>query len=441
MKHEIVALLTLLAFSNPAPSEACLHVLDGRLGPQYLTMVVAWDDGVEDVVIDLSFVSSTPVDQIAFVLPVPSRPTSYDVVERDDVAALRAHVHAYREAPKSQLMGGIIRGDDDGVVVLATQYAGPYEIQPIEGHGEVAATRVRAWLTDAGFGSFPAEAAAYYADRDWTFLAIRTVPGAEMQLREIPALHVRFPARRIVLPMKLLLHTQPYMDLRLYLLTSAPLSDLSLADAEGRGFEVVSETQMVSPDVRGELIMTRGTIRSDAVDPRVGRLISRFAVAAHRDLSVTYLHSEGSNTSRMLPDSTSKLVDVAERRAAWIEDLCFPPLQDGAQLFGGARMPPMPKLSAPDNGELPPWQGPPADPSAPSTATQEQPALTSGARTEQTCKGCASTGATPWPVAILLVWGLAVRRRGGRHDEAAHFSAARGGHGREDVGAASKQDE
>jgi hypothetical protein len=212
--------------------------------------LITFRDGVETLVVESTVENDG--SELAWIIPVPAKPTRYEALEPGFIDTLRVYVgsRVVEGWVRSDLMGffllglfwllsfklfprpytrgswffivvyvivclvvitmfalGGVRGPGapappPGVKVLEAQRVGQYDVALLEA---AEAGAVQAWLDAEGFGALPPEAVSIvqgYVAQGWLFVAARLTPDAPELLRPHP-IAITFPADAPVYPMRL----------------------------------------------------------------------------------------------------------------------------------------------------------------------------------------------------------------------------------------------
>ena len=314
-----------VALAHVPNATACMHAMlkDTPVEPTDFEAVVAWHEGVEDLVLRPSFRGSGK--PIAYVVPVPSSPIDYGMAEPGLFDELAGYLSVRRETPKKKSIPslGISKGrskqQPSYLVREPTTTIGPYEIQPLKASGKKGLEELQAWMKDNEFNPVPSKLAKHYVDRKWTFLAIKLDPaGAEEGA--IPPLRVRFKTKSAVLPLKLLNPGSP-ISVNAYVVTAAPLTSETVSAATKLGFEVLTAGEYSAPkgfgkgrlvagnDVLPELIGPNAVVSLSHSLGWAGEYVPMVAVVRHESFDggskwksdPTFGHRKAKKRSEMPP--------------------------------------------------------------------------------------------------------------------------------------------
>lgn len=226
----LIVLSSLLAPSAVFPCWS--RPLDYASAPEHGMMeaLILWNQGREELLLKNDFrVKPGPGGElpshIAWVIPVPAVPDNYGVedpgVFRDMFETWRSQFDGFG-AP-----GGVKGGDDGGITLLEEKTVGEYVIQPIQAKGSDGISALNAWLKSHGFGDVPAETAAYYVERGWTWLAVKVDPAkGERALAErgtLRPLRVSVASPEVFYPLKFSANEGAF-DVNLYVATPSDWS-------------------------------------------------------------------------------------------------------------------------------------------------------------------------------------------------------------------------
>lgn len=392
------ALATAILFTGSV-AFACMHAMrDTKLAPKptELQAVVAWNDGIEDLVLGLQYEGR---DKVAYVVPVPVPPTEYKITDPELFQAFQQHVQLDRPVPVRSK--GVSRQAKSlepqaaaSLVELPTQVVGPYEIHPLKASGAEGLIALNGWMKENGFNEVGAEQARYYVDRNWTFLAIK-LDAAENAVSRIPPLHLRFSYPRAVFPLKLMSPPEQ-MKVRAYVVTAEPLSDESKKAATDRGFEVVRGSDYTGPESLSGLLPQLRTSGLDLSAQEGPKPLVSFAKSLGwleaKPAPITVLYNEHFKGG-----------------GSWDEDLSIPPPPADAKLAGGqpqaAEDKPDDETGAKPSETTPRFESVSLDPGKAQSPAQEQEA------SESKFVSCATASGDPTAWMLLLVGFLGLRRR------------------------------
>lgn len=164
--------------------------------------------------------------ELAWVVPVPTVPTSYRQEEDQCFKELDDLLPIY----KYMAIGGGFGGSSDkgekhqerSLLVYPSQITGDYAITPLRVLGKEGIAALKEWLEAYDFAPMSEQALKYYADNNWTFLAIK-VKAREMKTgasQTLHPLHVTFRSSKIVFPMKM---AEGKVSATLFIMTDTPL--------------------------------------------------------------------------------------------------------------------------------------------------------------------------------------------------------------------------
>lgn len=219
----------------PRQPRACLHAMSQAprtvlTTNTYQALALA-DATQQHLIVSIGLAEGQPVEGLSWVLPIPAPPDTFETLSLELFDELETKMPV-RLFSKLQLAGG---GGSGGPRQALEEFpaarVGPYEIQPIRGHGEQGARALRAWMTEHGYQPVPSELLTHYVEREWTFLAVRVVapPGEELTAGALPPLQVSFPRQEdaLVFPTRILAASGSF-PLRFYAVTPHP------ADLDGQ---------------------------------------------------------------------------------------------------------------------------------------------------------------------------------------------------------------
>lgn len=167
--------------------------------------------------------------ELAWVVPLPSKPSKYEEVDPaifDELKALTAPPVEKAKRSKSASKGDVVMSSSL-VMEHPTEIVGDYQIQPVEitGDGAAAAAPFNAWLEKNRFNAMPVETQKHYLKRGAVFLAIRAKPKSETM--SFKPLHLVYADDDLSFPVKLT-HDSRTFDVVLYTLTSEKPKDGAL---------------------------------------------------------------------------------------------------------------------------------------------------------------------------------------------------------------------
>lgn len=210
-------------------SIACLHYSDSDKIKitEGLQEFFVYHDGKNGHMILRTQLSAKKFPQeIAWVLPFPSLPSSYQEVDGPLFQEL-SHLFPQnlsndgmqkgRGAPALESSGGA------GIRVHDKVQVGGFQIQPIEILKESGGEELNGWLAKNKFNSMPADKQKRYLKKGAAFLAIRMNMNkpSETDLLSRP-LHVTYPTDRIAIPM-LFTHDERTFDMDIYVFSKKEL--------------------------------------------------------------------------------------------------------------------------------------------------------------------------------------------------------------------------
>jgi hypothetical protein len=249
MKHATLGLATALTLLLASSAVACLHAPQDsglKIEQEGQTAVIFWADGRQELFLSVDYEVKGGVPNrksastgLAWVIPVPSAPDSYQVAEAGLFDLARAAWHeAKPKVPAIESDGPLARSlgpksASRGIRLLEKVDVGDYEIQPIQTKDKESGAALNAWLTGNGFAEVPAGNMAYYLERSWTWLAVKAKPAAGATKGKLKPLQISFASDEIVYPLKFSSH-QGKFRVELYVVTEKPLADFSLRDGAYR---------------------------------------------------------------------------------------------------------------------------------------------------------------------------------------------------------------
>ncbi|MGE0709179.1 MAG: DUF2330 domain-containing protein [Planctomycetota bacterium] len=291
-------LLPLALLLLAAPAWACMHLPKDYQGSVEQTAqgaLIFWDGGKEDLVMRPAYRAkgaAVPAS-LAWIIPTPSVPGSYGVVEGDPFKS----IHTAWEEAAPRMRGerglrakGLPEPDAQGIELLPQAVVGEYTIQPIKTKGPQGAEALNGWLTQNGFGAVPLENMRYYVERDWVWLCVKAQP--KQKSGDLRPLRISFASERVVYPLKFSTH-QGTFAVNLWVLTRAPLK---AAAEEAKAFEFSAEQRTIG-QLPGDVSKAAETVK---------------------------LETKVSVTKVLHPALAGKTI------ATWKEDLSFTPAESGA---------------------------------------------------------------------------------------------------------------
>lgn len=229
----VAALAVALTLTSWQPSVACLHLpatYEGSIEQLAQGGLIVYHQGVEDLILNNTFLvtGAARPESVAWVVPVPTKPMSYSVVEDaslfkdlfdtwdEDESRVRDRTGTVLwEPPPSYSFGTL--GGAKGIDLLEQHSVGPYEIAVIQASD---ADALNAWLAKKGFGTVPPQNMSFYIDNGHTWVCVKTRP--EGMDGEFKPLRMRFQTPKIVYPLKFSSH-QGTFNVNLYVVTDEPL--------------------------------------------------------------------------------------------------------------------------------------------------------------------------------------------------------------------------
>jgi hypothetical protein len=217
-------LVSAAALTLASAAAACIHPpknWEGSLEQTGQSALVFWHKGVEDLVIKPAFRAkgkSAP-PSLAWVVPVPTVPTSYGVTKARAFKDLDTAWTKLDPQKRGMRKGSNSPEDsvaEGGIKLLKSAVAGEYAIQPIKVTGPAGGVALNAWLTKNGFPAVPTANMAYYLQRKWVWLCVKT--DTKAAVGELRPLRITFKTPRIVYPLKFSTH-QGTFGLTLWVLT------------------------------------------------------------------------------------------------------------------------------------------------------------------------------------------------------------------------------
>jgi hypothetical protein len=319
-------------------------------------LLVLHADGEQHLVIRIDYATGAPVEKIGIVVPVPAVPTAYGTASAELFDQLDKWVRLRRviRQPMPRSTGSqsaAPRERAQSVVLLEPARAGPYHIQPIQGRGAGAVRGINEWLVENDMAPIPEAALSYYAERNWTFLAVRVEAEGAPLAKEasLPPLRIRFPSPQAVLPLRLEGQGER-VPIRVYHLSAVSLGNDAYQAAHDRRFEVAATPEAAylgraDPYGQGTLRAEVGRFEREqapeALRQELGEAGGVFA--GQEPLFVRVLHHRG-------------LGSRGENPMAWDEELTIPGLPPGQRVEGVA--------SSADDDSAAPRDEPPVAPAA-----------------------------------------------------------------------------
>jgi len=354
------------------PAHACLHA--GRASAEATSVALTQHgqqgllihrDGQQELVLAVDYQSDKPLDALAWIVPVPSKPDAYETTSAELFDELSTWAQLRRHLPKPPPLKGL-RGRDTPASatrapmrMLEAAQAGPYEIQPIMAVGQDGVKALQDWMKDNKIPAIDAAQLTYYVDRGWPFLAIRIDPqeGQKSLATKggLPPLRISFKTPQAVYPLKLSSH-QGIFPVRLYLITDRKLEDAAFDDAVARGFEVAAapgaKFLRYAHSAPGTLVASVSTFEAASAPKQLKALLTKAGMDG--ELSLRVLHAPKFGTGVGEPDN-------------WKEDLAIPSLKEGEKLMVLAVTPPPAKPTAAPSATAVPPAPPPGAPPPPSS--------------------------------------------------------------------------
>ncbi len=258
-RRAILGLLLVGVLAWPSHGDGCCMVparYEGDVDQSMQQVVVLFDEGTQDMVLRVRPFfreASEPPASLAWLITVPTPPTSYAVADAaifDDARALanRLIELADDQRPKpykfpsiipmmSAGVDGMLSVDEQMLDVGEKVEVGPYAITPVTARGGAAVEALNAYLAEHGFGTEDPEHMRWFAENEFTFLCIRITPPEGRTLLgehlELDPLHLRFASERPYYPGKYSAN-QGDFALALTLLTRKPIARYSLSAVKDR---------------------------------------------------------------------------------------------------------------------------------------------------------------------------------------------------------------
>jgi hypothetical protein len=188
--------------------------------------MVFFSDGREELVFSPTFhaeENSLP-STLGAVIPVPSTPEVRKGVDEELFTVLWNWSERAQAAGKEDASAGISTEDLEKRMIVGP--AGAFKAQVIAG-GESSLEELEAWFGVHTFAKLPTEALQFYADRHWTFVAVKyTIDPSDLPSTDLrmPPIRLSFDADRMIYPLKIAT-TQGAFDLLLYTFTERNLVD------------------------------------------------------------------------------------------------------------------------------------------------------------------------------------------------------------------------
>lgn len=211
------------------PSKACVHTPVGyrNVVTEKTKEALVFHDGKNaHLIIKTELASEGDLPPtMAWVIPLPSLPTSYKEEQADLFEKLF-------ELTPSPPMGGAIAGGAPamapsgpglagGLRVHAVQTVGSYQVQPVEILSEASGAELNTWLEGNGFGAVPPENQEYYLKKGAVFLALK-LNGLSGSHSKIKPLHIVYPSYSLSVPLKFSSDSGVF-DLMLYTWSQQPM--------------------------------------------------------------------------------------------------------------------------------------------------------------------------------------------------------------------------
>ena len=166
------------------------------------------------------------MSEMAWVVPVPTVPTSYRQEEDQCFKELDDLFPVYRYATSGGGFGGSSEKSETrkerSLIVYPPQTVGDYAVTPLRALGKEGIAALKDWLEENNFAPMSEQALKYYAGNNWTFLAIK-VKARELKAgvpQALHPLHVTFRSPKIVFPMKM---AEGKVSATLFVMTDTPL--------------------------------------------------------------------------------------------------------------------------------------------------------------------------------------------------------------------------
>ncbi len=203
MRILVLGVLTAMVVSWAPSAFACVHMMKeggAESGVKSIDAAVFHDGSKETLIFQVGV--NADAEKVAWVVPVPTPPTDYDVAPENTFGAIAKYVSV------TEVTAARMRGEKSKaakVYELPNANAGPYTFQPVAVQGEKGAKTLNDWLKVKGFEPLDEKRLKYYVDRNWTFLVIR-IDGRSGELGEgdLPPIQITFDTPVPVVPLKLL---------------------------------------------------------------------------------------------------------------------------------------------------------------------------------------------------------------------------------------------
>jgi hypothetical protein len=252
-------------------------------GPQ--RGLLFWDNGRQEMVIQPGWTIATATlssdeynddgllrnfDALAWVIPLPSVPDSYKVVEPDLFDELDTFTSPASRVPEPEGGSDV---DDGPVISDGSETAevelyevvdvGDYSIQALKARGEAGGKELQAWFRNNGFGSFDERVLRWYNANDYCWLVIKaTVKNGLPPDGTLKPLHISFRTARPCYPFKAY-DKRGTFNLELYVITRHAL-DLTKSRAFGLETPEQQADHRMQPNRQTSFVKLPETVRAIA---------------------------------------------------------------------------------------------------------------------------------------------------------------------------------
>lgn len=226
-----------LAFSI-ASSIACLHPpreYPGKLGSKIQEYLLYKTGDEVHLITNQNIQSSRELpSEIAWVIPIPSLPTTY--FEESD-SLFKELFQVTEPKIKSRAMS------NTGFKIHETIYVGKYEIKPLEVLDTASGLEINDWLYSNGFGKVPYAGLKYYLKPHASFLAIR-VRGLKGNSKSLKPLHIVYKSQEVRVPLKFFANAGTF-DVYIYTISNGKKFEAE-TDLKTKGIFRSGSAQMTS---------------------------------------------------------------------------------------------------------------------------------------------------------------------------------------------------
>ena len=245
-----VLAMSVLLLATPAEACGCAAYLprEGDANVSQERALIRWNDGTEDIVMELSVQGSS--QEAAWILPVPS-PATVKLGDPQLFDTLRELTKPRIEYTFQPIfMPGMAGGAAPlpPVTVLERQTLGPFDVSTLAAQD---ATALSDWLATNGY-TFPSRLARvlrYYVDQNWFFVAVKLSSGAADQALtgKLDPLWVTFESAELIYPMRPSALARRGLGVSLYVLADHRVNNPIAASPASGSFSQVTFADWIDP--------------------------------------------------------------------------------------------------------------------------------------------------------------------------------------------------